>query len=443
MQSIENQPLSNKHLNLSGCPNLGIQDDPDTRFSHPSFENLCHKVIPAARVDLGHQRLICWGREYSQCPVYSQEWKGALPTGIRIEADPAHSSSPIRPWMWFAIVGVIGLILVGFFTKPQLIPFWDIHLSEEARGLDEMLIKLTATENPLVNTLTSTPTPAFLITPSPIAQLIPTHSPTETAIDLLMKTLAVTITPYSSKPTLGPSLMTPFGPNSEYIFHQVQTGENLPHLAASYQTSTDAIITVNGLEPNQPLQPGQFIIITWRVEDLEIFPVSILSLEADTMITDIAAQYEISVDDLRYYNELGSSEFIPAGRLIIIPPKVNPNKFSTEPFGPNHEYILHKVKPGDSFPILEALYQTSADVIRKLNSISGILLVDMVVVIVVGETDPSDVQPFKMVFVDVETPINDLAINYRTTEFDLIYYNDLEAGKLVPAGRWLIYPTAK
>jgi polysaccharide biosynthesis transport protein len=353
------------------------------------------------------------------------------------------SSSPIRPWMWFAIVGVIGLILVSFFTKSQLIPFWDIHLSEDAVGIDEMLIKPTTTEKPLVNTLTSTPTPAFLITPSPIAQLIPTHSPTETAIDLPMKTLAVTITPYSSKPTLGPGLMTPFGPNSEYVFHQVQTGESLPHLAASYQTSTDAIITVNGLEPNQPLQPGQFIIITRQVEDLEIFPVSILSLEADTMITDIAAQYEISVDDLRYYNELGSSEFIPAGRLIIIPPKVNPNKFSTEPFGPNDEYILHKVKPGDSFPILEALYQTSAEVIRKSNSISGILLVDMVVVIVVGETDPSEVQPFKMVFVEVETPINELAIYYRATEFDLIYYNDLEVGKLVPAGRWLICPTAK
>ena len=432
------QSKLNMDREISGCPRLGILGDPATRFGHPSSENFCHSVDPPGRVDLAYQRLTCLGSEFKNCPVYGEDWGGPLPSGIRMDSDSESTRNPLplRFWILTALVVVLGLVLAGIFFWPGFNQSRAISVTLPDRTATERPTRSSVAEEALPNTSTATPIPT----------LSPSHSPTTMATSAgLVHTETATNTPSSpsTEPSPGPDLMTPFGPDAEYVFHQVQPGESLPRLATSYQTTKDAIVMVNGLQPNQPLQPGQLILVTWPVEGREIVALQTLVIEEETAVATLAAQYQVLEADLRLYNDLGSLANIPAGRRLILPPEASPNNVSAEPFGPNGEYLLHKVRPGDSVPTLEKQYQTSAEVIRKTNSIIGSLQVDQVVLIVVGETDPANVQPFKIIYVEKETTISNLVTYYRTMEYDLIYYNELNAEEPVPAGRWLIYPTVE
>ena len=122
------------------------------------------------------------------------------------------------------------------------------------------------------------------------------------------------------EPSPGPAVMTPFGPNGQYLLHRVRSGESLSLIANLYGTTTDVIIAQNLLVPGSTLWPGEILVIFPARMDSEGLPrFRVVFLEEEVLISDFAAEHSASEEDLRFYNSLGSGEIIPARRWMIIP----------------------------------------------------------------------------------------------------------------------------
>jgi len=248
--------------------------------------------------------------------------------------------------------------------------------------------------------------------------------------------------------------MTPFGEDNEYLLHQVKSGESMPMLAERYQTSLDVITAANGFYPGYGLQLDQVIVIMpGKIDSQDVKPFLVILLDQDISISDLSSQYVVIPEKIKEINDLGLGDIIPVGRWLILPrsqivptapPQPTPTpdlSFAlTEPFGPNDEYVIHRLNPGETYQILARLYLTSTDVIKAANVIEASLQVDQLLVIVVGQTDPSEIQPFEIWFTDRDIKVEDLAERLDVLAADLTYYNDLTAGEVISRGSWVIYP---
>ena len=114
------------------------------------------------------------------------------------------------------------------------------------------------------------------------------------------------------------------------------------------------------------------------------------------------------------------------------------------PFGNQEIYVLINVSDGDSLGKFAYLYETSEDVIRAANDIPlgrGIWPGDLLV-IPIGQSDPSQVNSFKPIYLDHKTSVYDLSARYAVTAEDIQFYNDVGVDEYIPAGRWLIVPVS-
>lgn len=342
---------------------------------------------------------------------------------------------------------------VGFATGKGL-PAWmggsPAEITPTSISVAQALTLAVETEMPSAS---ATPTAVVTATTPPETSALQEDEGKATAT-LAPPTLTPTFIPTLATPTPGPGLGIPFGAQSEYLLHQVKFGDNLPKLAEQYQTDRDVIVSANGLLPNQSLQPDQVIIIMpERTDSLGVVHLSVLFLDEDVRVADFAASRGVTVEELTQYNDLGAHNTIPAGRWLIFPkrvviptaaptaiPVVNLNLALTAPFGPDNGYVLHQVAPGESVPVLEELYLTSAEVIYAANEIKGSIQAGQVLVMMLEQTDPAGVVRFAVYAVNEAILIDDLAVELGVTSDALLLYNDREAGDTLPAESWVIYP---
>ncbi len=423
------------------CPYLGSQNSQESHFAIPTTANYCYKVEPQEPIRRFHQEKACLTRDYSDCPVFSQSGYDRLPGDIRA---PQARRAKLSRYLLGSIPVLIILVGIAFVVQ---------------RSPEKLPMQAAFPESTLTNT-TVAATTTFGVTPEspePATQVNLTRQPqTPTA------TLPPTVTPdlvstaKGFSPTPGPKLLTPFGPGDAYLLHQVKPGESLPRLAEIYQTSEDALVAINGLAPGRSIQADQVLVIMpGRADAAGIEPLSTLFVKRDANPSELAAQYDVTVDELRYYNQLGSDDLIPAGRRLIFPVRtvtqtpaametatLDQSNALTEPFGPGDAYLLHRVAAGESLPILEKRYHTSAEVIQAANVIYDSLHVDQVLIIIPARTDPEGVQKFKPYFVDQQISIEKLASQLETSVDQLVTYNDLDQGERNLAGQWIIYPSS-
>jgi len=101
------------------------------------------------------------------------------------------------------------------------------------------------------------------------------------------------------------------------------------------------------------------------------------------------------------------------------------------------------VGPGESVPVLEDLYLTSAEVIYAANEVKGSIQAGQVLVIMIERTDPTNVVRFSVINVMEDIRAEDLAIDLGVLTMDILSYNNLESGDTILAGSWVIYPAAE
>ena len=100
--------------------------------------------------------------------------------------------------------------------------------------------------------------------------------------------------------------------------------------------------------------------------------------------------------------------------------------------------MVHRVAQGESLEMIAQRYGTNVAVLRAINDFMTVgLWADTSVVICVGCVDASGLPVVKPYWVEKDTRLNDLAVQYGMDPAILRAWNGID-GEWVTAGRWLV-----
>lgn len=285
------KPIEHKGKDISFCPFIGFEDDPETALAYPSPYNYCYHSKPIAPVNLTHQRRVCLTLRYGDCPVYQQELLEPLPKEYRgslpARNKPKRSQSLLILLLVMA-AGVVILALLGIIQIP---------------GLEVSLLAQQATP--------TIAQPTSLVVVSPPTATVP-GAGIITPTDTESTTQATPFTPHAVE--------TPFGVNPTLVIHRVLEGEGYIYLAEQYGTSVEAIIAINFQLP-ESLWVNNILVIpvnTQSVAGMPKFIVREISIEGLT-IEEYAERMQLDAELLKRYNALPDDYLLEMGDLIIIP----------------------------------------------------------------------------------------------------------------------------
>jgi hypothetical protein len=307
------------------CPHLGMMGDSDTSFAYPSMNNFCHRVSPVERVSYIHQETVCLTPEHEKCPVFQEDWKGALPDTILAEDITGKSSGVRYGWFWglLAFIIVVGALVGGYLLSKKSTPIAQ-SASETAEAVLQDAAQAT---DMMLNLPAGTVTPSLSPTIRPTETFLPTYTSTQTATPSDTPTLSETPTEtpvptitFTPPPTRGPKVGTPFGSEVIYVLHRVGRGQSMVTLASLFDTTEDVIRAANVLQEGRTIWPGDIIVIPIGQKDPEaVIRFTYLLVEKNTLLSELANNYSVSVDEIRYHNDLGDDDWVPVGRWLIIP----------------------------------------------------------------------------------------------------------------------------
>lgn len=151
---------------------------------------------------------------------------------------------------------------------------------------------------------------------------------------------------------------------STYI---VVSGDTLYSIARKFNTTIDAIKTLNNLTTNS-LSIGQTLRIPGETE--ENIPTAVdyvdYTVKSGDSLYAIARNYGISVDDIKSFNNL-TSNTLSIGQKLRIPVSVD-QEITVTP------YIEYTVKKGDNLYAIARIYGTTQQEIMNLNNLTSNLL---------------------------------------------------------------------
>lgn len=434
--------------NNRGCPYLGTYLDKTTRYGYPSENNYCHFTETIDRVNLYHQRSVCLTPAFEQCPVYLGKYKHKLPDELR--GEDVDNPPVFRHWDRVALAIILIFVILIFINRDGFLRTFQPSGSSLSTSPGSTKNTEIVTDNPKA----AGPTQVSSITAANLIEPLATSTLTQIVEKTPTHTATPTNTPIPSL-TPGPILETPFGPDNMYLIYKVIAGESLPMLADRFETSIEVIRKVNRFNESQILIPNQVIVILPGViTQANAEPLLAVYLEVETIILKIATQFGVTEEEVREYNSLGTESALPEGRWLVLPlrkitatetsfpsPTINLERALTLPFGPEENYVIHQVRPGESMALLETLYLTSEAVIRQMNGLRYGLQVDQVLVIYLNKADPTGITPLSAYQVDEEISIEALAIELEVLLSELIYHNGLANGVILLPGQWIVYPS--
>jgi membrane-bound lytic murein transglycosylase D len=106
---------------------------------------------------------------------------------------------------------------------------------------------------------------------------------------------------------------------TSWRFHVVRAGESLDSVAVSFHDRVVDIASVNALDANASIQPGDELMIPETVAAAAPHSVHYVTRVGDTLVT-IADRFNVSVEDLRRWNHLTSSVIRPHRALEVAQP---------------------------------------------------------------------------------------------------------------------------
>ncbi len=286
------------------CASLGLRDDAATSLGFPSNWNACHRSKPLATPNFKHQQDFCLGGRQSECPLNLSQQEMALPLDLQISGQSSElarknlRANPLIALMIF----VIGSGLVWGLFRNKTLPS-DLEMTTRNPG-DEL----------------TNPTHSVRFTPSlaPFAPLIVFAAEGSTTP---LPTIAPTIIPTRSSSKH--QLEALIGADLKFMIHTVEKTETLTQIAAEYNTSVEAIESINFLLPN-PGYHGTLIIIPVGFDDVTQLPgfvvFEVKPSDRGISIEDLAKRLKVNPLDLRYYNgwtNVGDRPLV--GDFLLIP----------------------------------------------------------------------------------------------------------------------------
>lgn len=267
------------------CPHLGLQDDPKTSALFPTHTHLCYRSKPPQPVALAHQRDFCLCEKCSECQGFIIGWRKGFPK--RLLNKKRKKKFNARKFLSAAGIGLgIGLLGGLVFLIRSIGP-------APIATLEGGIISATS----VTETIVPTNTP-FTATPSPSETPLPATT--------------LTFTP-------GPEMMSPFGePGMQFLVYEVASGDSLQLIADRYGTSTEVLSAINTRD--SLLWPGDTIVVCVECDATQDLPqLSARYLETGITLAELAEECDCPIEDLRRWNGLGESDWIPEGRWVVVP----------------------------------------------------------------------------------------------------------------------------
>jgi LysM repeat protein len=147
-------------------------------------------------------------------------------------------------------------------------------------------------------------------------------------------------------------------PGDRILVHTVSKGETVTEIARKHGASTDAVLKTNGLGPDEPIYPGQEILVALSAGEIAPGEIVIHKVKEGETLWGIARKYAASLNRVREMNGLSGSDTIyPGQRLAITASKPSWDKT-----------IEYTVNRGDTISGIAKKYGVSVKSLLETNS---------------------------------------------------------------------------
>jgi hypothetical protein len=267
------------------CPYLGLRGDSDTAFAYPSPANHCFRATTARSVKQDHQRKHCLSDNHVECKWFQGE-AGQSQKHIK---DIAHRSRQRSPGNRRLLVGIFATVIVAVVIFWLVLSWLGGNLATPP-GVDSETPPTTLIEN------TKTPSPNTDL-PSP-------------------STTAVVPTPTMQ---VVHALDIPIGTQTPLVIHRVLEGESLPYLARHFNTTEEAIMTIN-YNLFLPLWSNAVIVIPLNQVNVNNLPMfEPYRVTESISLKALAAKFSADIEMLKVYNLVDSEHVFWVGEWVLIP----------------------------------------------------------------------------------------------------------------------------
>ena len=154
---------------------------------------------------------------------------------------------------------------------------------------------------------------------------------------------------------------------NEFITYTVKKGDSLYSIAKTFNTTIQNIKSLNNLTSDK-LSIGQILLIDNSAVNPDTEYITYTVKSGDNLY-NIAKIFNTTVDEIKKLNNL-TSDILSIGQILKIKEKDNENP-NPPPTGDTINYI---VKKGDSLYKIANIYNTTVDVIKKLNNLTSDIL---------------------------------------------------------------------
>jgi tetratricopeptide (TPR) repeat protein len=186
------------------------------------------------------------------------------------------------------------------------------------------------------------------------------------------------------------------------------------------------------------------------VELPEITTSKLADLEENLAPADLLSS--IIENDFLTEDDSASSPYSEASVTETPSPIISPESLDTStptlgpalktPFGPlEHPFLVYQASEGDSLRLIADQYNTTVEILEKINDFSlHPLWIGDIVVVCVGCLETPELPKLKAIYLETDVAIDALAQEVGAPVEDLRHWNGLEDGDWIIAPRWVIIP---
>ena len=219
----------------------------------------------------------------------------------------------------------------------------------------------------------------------------------------------------------GQTLLVPTGQSAFVEVYDVKPGDTMFSIAKRFNTSVDALKTLNEIPDERQLQAGRRIIVP-----------SIDSTELDTYVVNandslfsISKRYNTNVTVLKSLNGIADEKELEAGQTILVP-RIDETDFE-----------IYEVTAGDSLYSISKRFATTEDALMSLNGIADPREIEVGQTLLVPQVDET---VYDVYTVHAGDSLFDISRIYNTTVSQLRALNGIEGRLDLTVGRSILVP---
>ena len=219
----------------------------------------------------------------------------------------------------------------------------------------------------------------------------------------------------------GQSLLVPTGQSAYVEVYTVEPGDTLFSIAKRFNTSVDAIKTLNDIGDERGLQAGQRIVVP--SVDPAVYEVHIVLPEES--LFSIAKRYNTDVASLKSLNGIADESDLEAGASILVP-KIDKSQFET-----------YEVTADDSLYSISKRFATTEEELMSLNGIADPRDLEVGQIILAPRIDET---VYDIYIVQAGDSLFHVSRLYNTTVAQLRALNGIKGRLDLIVGRGLLVP---